>query len=220
MLKAFGDVEHSTQLFVDSTGSMPIQAVMNAPFIPLGAYPYKEKISYKDFPSVFYLRLQLFNNSDSAVKLFFYPGKLYKKLSLYQAGNPASLVHTGFISDGFVPIEIGAAQTKVFVIKGNFFKSSFNKISAQLITSKHIKLFKNELFGTMNHKKTAGIILSGMLLMMIFVTLLNYFITKKIEFLYNSVYSLCMFLIIFLSSYLTMNPSWFKGFFMSYLDLL
>ncbi|RYF91701.1 MAG: hypothetical protein EOO03_00715, partial [Chitinophagaceae bacterium] len=32
--------------------------------------------------------------------------------------------------------------------------------------------------------------------------------------------SLCMFLIIFLSSYLTMNPSWFKGFFMSYLDLL
>ena len=55
--------------------------------------------------------------------------------------------------------------------------------------------------------------------MMILVTLLNFLITRKVEFLYNSGYSLCMFLLIYLTTYLALNPSWFKGFFISYLDL-
>ena len=55
--------------------------------------------------------------------------------------------------------------------------------------------------------------------MMILVTLLNYFITRKIEFLYNSLYSLCMFFLIFLTTYLGGHPGWFRGIFLSYLDL-
>lgn len=221
-LKGFGVYDHKTELFIDSTGMLPLKEIVQKKFFPLNAYSKKDKLSNDHIPYTFYLRFTLLNNSSKPLGFYFYPGKLYKSLQLYAAttNTEMRLEKTGFIKDGFVPLQIGAEQTMAYIVKGKFFKNSSNSIESRLISAAHIQLFKNELFQSLNDKKTAGIVLSGMLLMMILVTLLNYLITRKIEFLYNSGYSLCMFLLIFLTSYLTMNPSWFKGFFMSYLDLL
>ena len=221
-LRGFGVIENKTYIFIDSTGKMPLNEIAIAPFYPLTNFARKDKISSAHIPHTFYLRFTVANISSKTMGFFYFPGKLYKHLQLYSAAPGAAMAmeQTGFIKDGFIPLQIPAGQTKNFIVQGNFFKNGFNKLESKLISEQHIQLFKNELFQSLNNKKTAGIILSGMLLMMIMVTMLNYFITRKIEFLYNSVYSLCMFLIIFLTSYLNMNPGWFKGFFMSYLDLL
>ncbi len=221
-LRSFGIIEQHTQLFIDSTGKMPLEEVVQKRFYPLKTFSKKDKLSNDLIPYKFYLRFTLSNRSSKTMMFYFYPGKLYKSLQLYSAmpNTGMRLENTGFIGDGFIPLQIGADQTRDYIVEGKFFKNGFNKIECRLIAEQHIQLFKNELFQSLNNKKTAGILLSGMLLMMILVTLLNYFITRKVEFLYNSGYSLCMFLLIFLTSYLTMNPGWFKGFFMSYLDLL
>ncbi len=221
-LKAFGLIDSKTEIFIDSTRQMPISEIAKANFFPLNDYNGKSKVPKSKIDHSFYLRFTLTNNDNKAKLFYYFPGKLYKRLVLYSGTNANNLTRekTGWVDDGFVPLKIDAGQTKVYILEGEFFKAGFNRIESSLISQDHIQLFKNEMFQTLNDKKTAGIILSGMLLMMILVTLLNYFITRKIEFLYNSVYSLCMFLLIFLTSYLTMNPGWFKGFFMSYLDLL
>lgn len=221
-LNAFGIIDGNTKIFIDSTGKMPLSEIATAPFYFLNNFANKDKIPKTRINHSFYLRFTLVNKEPREKLMYYYPGKLYKKLQLYTVSKTAGLVReeTGFIKDGFIPLKIAAGQTKEYVVKAQFFKAGFNKIESGLISQDHIQVFKNEMFQTLNDKKTAGVILSGMLLMMILVTLLNYFITRKIEFLYNSVYSLCMFLLIFLTSYLTMNPGWFKGFFMSYLDLL
>jgi signal transduction histidine kinase len=221
-VKGFGLIEKNSFLFIDSTGKMPIEKIATASFTPLLQFTKRNKIPSDLLSQTFYLRFSIQNNSTEKKSYYYYPGKLYKKLNLFKISNggPITEVATGGIYDGFVPIEIDPKQTNDFIIQLVFFKTSFNEIESKLIGKAHIQLFKNELFQSMTHKKTTGIILSGMLLMMILVTLLNYFISKKIEFLYNSFYSLCMFLLIFLTSFLTMNPSWFKGLFISYLDLL
>lgn len=221
-IKGFKTITDHTLLLIDSTGNLSIKNIFNASFTPLENFSEKRKITNDLVPQTFYLRFSVQNNTAQKKTYYYYPGKLYKKLKLYQSinGGAITAVNTGKIYDGFVPIKIDSAQTIDYILELNFFKTTFNKIESIIIGEAHIRLFKNELYQSLNNKKTAGIILSGMLLMMILVTLLNYFISKKIEFLYNSFYSLCMFLLIFLTSFLTMNPGWFKGLFISYLDLL
>lgn len=221
-LKGFGIIEQKTEVYIDSTGKLPLKEIVQKNFYPLKAFAKKDKLTKDLIPYSFYIRFTLYNKNSKTLRFYFYPGKLYKSLQLYSGPTKTSvtLEKTGFIRDGFIPLQIGPGQTREYLVKGKFFKNCINNIESRLISAEHIQIFKNELFQSLNDKKTAGILLSGMLLMMILVTMLNYLITRKIEFLYNSGYSLCMFLLIFLSSYLTMNPSWFKGFFMSYLDLL
>ncbi len=221
-LRGFGVIEYKTEIYIDSTDRLPLKEIVQKKFIPLQSFAKKDKLTKDLIPYSFYLRFTLYNKISKTLGFYFYPGKLYKSLQLYSATPERGMVpeQTGFIADGFIPLQIGAGQTREYIVKGKFFKNCINNIESRLISAEHIQLFKNDLFQSLNDKKTAGILLSGMLVMMILVTLLNYLITRKIEFLYNSGYSFCMFLLIFLTSYLTMNPSWLKGFFMSYLDLL
>lgn len=221
-LRGFGIIIKKTQYFLDSTGHMPMSEVARSTFLPLKDFAQKDKIPGKLISYTFYLRFTLANKGNEPVIFYFYPGKLYRNFELYSVLPDATLKQeeVDFVSDGFIPIKVSGTDTTQYIVQGKFFKNPFNKVEATLVAEAHLQLFKNEMFQSLSTKKTAGIILSGMLLMMILVTLLNYFISRKIEFLYNSVYSLCMCLLIFLSSYLALNPSWFKGLFMSYLDLL
>lgn len=221
-LLSFGNVEKSTLLYIDSSAKKDISTVAGSAFIPLTHYPYLRHIPSAAIPFTFYLKFRVKNPSDHAVKLFHYPGKLFKEIDLFVAdsGGIFTPVKTGRIFDGFVPLSVKAGTTVTFIVRLKCFKVHFNALESKLIAADHLNIFKNELFQTLNSKKIAGMILSGMLMMMILVTLLNFFIIKKIEFLYSSGYSLCMFLLIFFTTYLTLNPGWFKGFFIAYFDLL
>ena len=214
-------IKTHTALFIDNTGKMDLSGVMRSSFIPLQQWDQLTKIEPSDIPKTFYLQFTIFNPSSHTKMFYHYPGKLFDKITLYHVNHSAcSVLKTNRFHDGFIPISIGPGQSEQYLIKLNFFKTGFNRLESRLVSKLHIEDYKKDLYGSINNKKTVGIILSGMLLMMILVTLLNYSISKRVEFLYNSLYSVCMFLIIFFTTYLSMNPSWIKGFFISYVDLL
>lgn len=222
-VKGFSIIEKNTFLFIDSSGNKPLDQVEKAFFSPLNHFLKKNNIPSSLIPYTFYLKFTLQNNGFKQNAFYYYPGKLYEKITLYKIDKVTRVtteVSLGAIYDGFIPLVIEPMQSNEYLIQLTFFKTKFNQIESNLIRQAHINLFKSEQYKSLTPKKTAGILLSGMMLMMLLVTVLNYFISKKIEFLYNSMYSLCMFLLTFLTSYLTQNPSWFKGFFISYLDLL
>jgi signal transduction histidine kinase len=219
---SFTEIENNTLLFIDTGSHRSMASIDSVKFTPLTHFTKRNKIPAKLIASTFYVRFTLQNASPVNKFYYYYPGKLYKMITLFKT-TPAgqfTLEKTSKIRDGFVPIQIEAGKTNTYILQLKFFKTGFNEIKSTLIPGEQLKLFKNELYKSLNEKKTAGILLSGMLLMMILVALLNYYITKKAEFLYNSLYSLCMFLLIFLTNFLVMNPGWFKGIFISYLDLL
>jgi signal transduction histidine kinase len=218
----FSVIEKNTLLLIDTGSRLPIAIVAGTTFTPLTHFIKRNKIPSNLIASTFYVRFTLQNASSVKNIFYYYPGKLYKKFTLFKSANTGFFTEekTGSITDGFVPLTLNPGETNTYILQLKFFKTGFNEMESILIPRHQLKLFKNELYQSLNEKKTAGILLSGMLLMMILVALLNYYITKKAEFLYNSLYSLCMFLLIFLTNFLVMNPGWFKGIFISYLDLL
>ena len=54
--------------------------------------------------------------------------------------------------------------------------------------------------------------------MMILFMITNYIISLKTEFIYNALYSSCMFLLIFLNSFLVRTTTSFTKFYYSYFD--
>lgn len=213
-------LQDRTAIFVDSTSRMSTSDVAAAAFRPLQQWQ-NNAVKPSMTGRIFYLKFTVNNPSNLPKIFYFYPGKLFDRIGLYQRNGAAFVkVETSRWHNGFVPIKIGAGKMEEYIVRLKFFKTGFNRLDPQLISSNHIDIYKNDLFASLDSKKIAGILLSGMLLMMIFVTLILFFISRRIEFLYNSLYTLSMFLLIFLTTYLSMNPSWFKGFFISYLDLL
>ncbi len=215
-------INQSTLAFIDSNLTIPIEKIASQHFIPLSVLTPSGDIPGRLFSKTFYLRFSLQNNTNNILSYYYYPGKLFKHLQLYSIDSLGTIkkLETKGLQTGFIPLELPANRTTTYLLQAGLFKTYLNRIQSTLIAPSHLLSFQNRMYGSLNEKKIIGITFSGMLLMMIILTLLNYFISSKIEFLYNSLYSLCMFFLIFLTSYLSGYPGWFRGFFMSYLDLL
>lgn len=217
-----GAIAANTFLFIDSIGHTPLETVLRSKFVPLKTSSEHLYISDRLVTSTFYLKFTLLNSSAKEKKYYYFPGMLCQSIYSHRIEDNVitSSGNLAKINGGFIPIKIAPHQQVTYLFELHFFKTGLNYLESKLITPNHLPLFKNEMFQSPSDKKTWGLLLSGMLFMMILVTLLNFIVTKKIEFLYNSLYSFCMFLLIFLTTYLIMNPGWLKGFFFSYLDLL
>ena len=221
-LTSIKQLEKPILLFIDSSGKKSLSGVEEAAFFPLQQFARKDKIPSKIVSSAFYLRFKLLNNSTYARSFYIYPGRLYQQLNLYSSTNGGVFTEQPIptASSGFALIKINPNQTVEYILKAHFFKSYTNQLSFYLIHPNHFNLFKDQIFGTQDYRKTVGLIFSGMLIMMMLITLLNYIITKKTEFLYNTLYSFCMSSVIFFTAYFFKNSSWLKGFYTSYLEFL
>lgn len=221
-VKNISSIEQTTLLFIDSNLNLPIEKINNRQFIPITKFALRNNIPGRLLGKKFYYRFSLQNNTHALLHYYYFPGRLFRRIQLYKINSDGNLqmLETKGLQSGFIPIVLPPDQTTTFLLELVFFTTAYNKIQSILIAPNHLQSFQNKMYRVINEKKVVGLILSGMLLMMILITLLNYFITRKIEFLYNSLYSACMFLLIFLNSYLVGYPGWFKGFFINYLDLL
>jgi signal transduction histidine kinase len=215
-------ISSSCYLLVDSNEIIKPGNVLNYQFVPLHDIFNAKYLPSRLAPHTFYLKFTLKNDSSSIKNYFLYPGKVYRSFQLYKVvqGNQLQKLETSGLRTGFIPFTMEAAATTTYILQAKFYKTQFNDIQATIIAPHILKAFQSRMYETMTEKKVVGIVLSGMLLMMILMTFLNFFITQKVEFLYNSLYSLCMFLLIFFTSYLGLHPGWFKGLFISYLDML
>ncbi|MBC7934898.1 MAG: hypothetical protein H7Y86_06025 [Rhizobacter sp.] len=220
--KNLTNINSSCYLYVDSNNVETPQTILARSFSSL-----KDVFTTKYLPGslvayTFYLKFTLRNDSASRENYFLYPGKVYKSFQLFKIGKEGLLqeVETSGVRTGFIPFTIEPAATTTYILRGRFFKTQYNDIQVTIVAPHLLKSYQSRMYNTMTEKKVVGIILSGMLLMMILMTFLNFFITKKIEFLHNSLYSLCMFLLIFFTTYLGLHPGWFKGLFFSYIDMV
>ncbi|MEX1202432.1 MAG: histidine kinase [Ferruginibacter sp.] len=210
-------------LLIDSNKALSAPWYLREKFVPLISFAARNKIPAKLISADYYLRFGV-ENKEAVNKVYsLYPGALINRMaitSIKDGEQNYSPFVSGDHSTGFLNFTVPASQKMVFVVKLSFFKIWNNKIKPTLIDIKHIESFKNELYRTQNERRTVGLVFSGMLFMMLLITLLNFIITRKIEFLYTALYSLCMTLIIFFTAFLFRNPSWFRGFYMSYLDFM
>lgn len=169
-----------------------------------------------------YLNFTLINNSSSTEKIFFFPGVYYKSASLYHVQHDTNLLPLKHESrnDGFYPIKIERKEKLEIVAVLHPTKRKGNSILPQIIKENYLKKYQKNQYYAIEAMPVIGFLLSGILLMMIFFTAANYFLTRKKEFLYNFFYSICMFLLIFLNTYFDKKSGPFSSFFLEYLDFI
>lgn len=217
-------IEENTLLFFDSILPRPFTALNKIPsadFKPLAPFQYIKNIPARLVAKPIYLAFKLKNSGTKEKTLFYFPGYLFSKLQLYKKTASGNLEEVDFEnkSSGYISFDILPGEITTYVVRLQFCKTIFNNINSELVTTSFLPYYKMDLDKTLNDKKTVGFILSGILVMMILFTLVNFFITGKREFLYNCLYTICMFVLIFFTTYLTKDASAFKVFFIAYFDL-
>ena len=145
---SFIEIDNNTLLFIDTGGHKAMPSVAGATFTPLTHFTKRNKIPSKLIAGTFYVRFSLHNASPIKKYFYYYPGKLYKKFTLFKSTNAGSFNEekTGSITDGFVPLQVEAGKTHTYILQLKFFKTGFNEIKSTLIPREQFKFFKNELY--------------------------------------------------------------------------
>lgn len=204
----------------NSIGDDRISSLSVAKKIPAA---FSQKVPFDMVADNIYLRFTLFNSSDSAAQVYFFPGRYCRKSELFKANAGAfSPVKNSSdsIPSGFELISLGAKEKAEFITRLDFVPTTANILSPSLVTKDFIPYFRNNL---LNDKATVNLlnyITAGILLMMIFYSIAVYTQNYNIEFLYYSGYAGCMGILLFLKSYLFGATTSFNYFFEGYFDFI
>lgn len=166
----------------------------------------------------YYLKIFASNHSAKEITAYLYPGSHFEQIELYKVGQePVKISKTGGIS-GYGKLTLAAGEQCDVLVYLKPLKNEFVSITPLLINDNFVDDYKLFVLGHKNDQQIFGLILSGVLLMMIMFMITNYILSRKPEFFYNALYSLCMFLLIFLNSYVARTTSLFTNLYYSYFD--
>ncbi|MGF2414386.1 MAG: sensor histidine kinase, partial [Ferruginibacter sp.] len=213
-------VYKKTLLFFDSNNVATQENLMQQQFVPLTTYDYRQNIPPHLVSKFAYLKIDLYNSSNAADTIAFYPGLLYDKIFFYENTAGDILKYAGDGSaKGFCKLALAANEKKTFVVKLDFCRHDYNFIRPQLIRIDYLATYKAVIRSKTIEIRSVGFLLSGMLFMMIVFITVNYIVNRRKEFLYYLGYSLLMFSLIFLLAQISSTWGAIASFFNGYFDL-
>lgn len=215
------NIESKTSFFYDSTGNISAQRIINQnPAALLSESRYNKEAGSKYLSGNIWLSFTLKNGSVKTGTVNFYPGFAIEEIHAYKsAGKENFVLINKDASSGFVRIIMDPGEQSTYAIRTKFFKLKYNRVKAILVADKYLKKYKNEIDAPYYERNNGLKVVSGMLLLMVMFTLVNFIVTKRSEFFYNFLYSFFMFFLIYFNASLTRSSGWFRGFFLSWLDL-
>lgn len=207
-----------TTLYIDSSSSLRLNEIFKKPFTPLNHFLHRTSLSPDLITYTFYLKVLLVNNTTEAVSGYITPGLYFKYFELYKVNQPLSEMSRNDSVYGYRKIKLAAGESCYVLAVIKPLKNDINYISPHFINENYIGKYKTYIAGHKADIQIYGLVLSGILLMMILFMFTNFIISKKREFLYNALYSLSMFLLIFLNSTIVRSSSVFTYLYYSYFD--
>ena len=213
-----------TWLYVDKTGTRSPAEVIRQPFERLSQFVYRRRLPPDYIPYVYFLKTEVYNSSREDKSFYFFPGSYFDKIAFYkvQDGVPVAAHPVpgkkGEMVDGCCGFNLAAGERAMLLAVLKPCKIEFNNLGPVIIKADFVESYKLIISGTNYKLKNFSYVLSGTLLMMILFMLTNYVISRRKEFLWNSGYSLSMFLLIFLNAYTLRNTTNFTNLYLSYID--
>jgi len=210
------------QIFIDSIGTATPSAILNESWKNLGDYKTNQFVPKYWITRPIFLKFTLENSNNKAEKVHFIASAYVRSMSVFKLFPNQQIVQlkNESRSDGFQPIELNAKEKSVFIIKFNLTKKENNLCRPQLVNDAYLKTYQHLKYFTNNAEPAVGYLLSGIMLMMVLFTGANYLLGKKKEFLYNCIYSACMFGLIFLNTYLERKSGILSSLFFEYFAFL
>ena len=208
-----------TTIFIDSSSSISTEQALLKPFSPFKNFNKLKNLSPELITYTYYLKIPVQNKSAGSFCAYLFPGAYFEVFDAFKLKND-KLIKINFADSisGYKKITLAGEENTTLVIKLKPLKNDFNSINPLFISRDFIKNYKLYVIGYKSETQIYGLVLSGVLLMMILFMFTNFVISKKLEFLFNTGYSLCMFLLVFLNSILARYTSAFCSFYYNYLD--
>ena len=206
-----------TDLYIDSSSALSVNDVLNKRFTPLKNFLPRKSLSPDLITYTFYLKIRLANNTKNEVSGYIQPGLYFRYFELYKFNGQLSSASDHDVS-GFRKISLAPGESCYVLAVIKPLKNDINYISPYFICDNYIGKYKTFIVGHKADIQIYGLILSGILLMMILFMFTNFIISGKREFMYNALYSLSMFLLIFLNSTIVKSSSAFTNLYYSYFD--
>ena len=213
-------IGNKTMLFFDSNNVANPQNITQQQFVPLVNFSYKSHIPTHLVTERAYLQIALFNNQTKNDTILFFPGSLLDKLIFYEQNADGTLKYAGDgTSKGLCQLAMAPAQKKLFIVALDFCRQDYNLIKPLLIRKNYLKAYGAIYKNKMEDIRNVGYLLSGILLMIIILVIVNYSLTLKKEFIFYFGYAVSMFLLVLLYAFLGNTWGAFSSFFNGYLDL-
>jgi len=207
-----------TFIYIDSNSSLSVPEVLQKTFVPLANFKSRRKIPANMVTGTVYLKIHYSNNTEKKITGYLFPGNYYTLIEIFKPGlQPYPVIDNGE-QPGYRRLSFTPGETGDLLIKLKPLKNDFNYINPFFIPENRFGYYETHRTGLKSDIQLYGLVLSGVLLMMILFMVTNYIINHKQEFLYNALYSLCMFLLIFLNSALSRTNTTFSKLYFSYVD--
>lgn len=207
-----------TVLFIDSSSSLSPAEVLKRPFIPLDNFKFRTKVTANMVTFFYYLKIPVCNNSKKEITVYLFPGSHFEKIELYKAGEQPVKINNVTSYAGYEKLILAPGEKYQVLVGLKLLKNDFNGIRPLLINEGFINYYRLFIRGHKTEIQIFGFVLSGVLLMLTLFMITNYIISRKPEFLFNALYSLCMFLLVFLNSFLARTTTGFARIYLSYFD--
>lgn len=219
----------SDRVFISFTAAKELSpaALPSLSFIK-GTRKYSQFIPPALVNSMPVMKFTLFNSSDSVQRVFFCPGFLFRSIRIFKMTDSLpgqSLVEELPIilpdnkdSLGYRGIDLQPRERQTLLAMLVFVRTATNALNPTLTKASFIQ--QGIILNRMN-KTSIDImtnLFAGILLMMIFYALSEYWQTAKPEFLYYAVYAICISSLLFLKSILHRQTSTFNFLFEGYAD--
>lgn len=216
--KDAGTVADKCMVFIDTNNVANPDNILSQPWIKYSSLKQKHFIPAGWVNKTVYFKFTLQNTNEIRDTIYFFPGNSFRSITCYKIlpSDILQLIKDESKGDGFQPIALAAKEKTSFVIELNFTKRNFNTLYLVMIEKNQLESYQ-KIFYTLNYSEIIiGYVLCGLLLMMIFFNGANFSLGRKKEFLYNCLYAICMFLLIFFNTYAERRSGVFAGFFMGY----
>ncbi|MEO7307550.1 MAG: 7TM diverse intracellular signaling domain-containing protein [Ferruginibacter sp.] len=218
LVKEDSNIVSKTFLFIDSNSSLAAADVLQKTFWPLTDYKSRGRLSPPAISYTYFLKIPVSNNSGKEALVYLYPGAYFTQIDLYKVNGQSLKIENSRNISGFIKLTLAPGETCSALVRLKPLKNEFNNINPVLIENDFINRYRQLVVGNKSDLQIFGMVISGVLFMMILFMISNLFIARKAEFLYNALYSFCMFLLIYFNSIVAKNPSPFTLFYYSYFD--
>lgn len=205
-------------VFIDSNNNVSPQQVLQQEWRPLSYYKLTGRIPAKWITKRVYLKLNISNTAPINDSIWFLPGLSFRRIKMFEIENNNSLQPLKDKSwlNGYQPLVIKSNSKQSFIAELHFTKYVFVHLAPQLIKKNNLDAYKKVLYYRNAPMQTAGLVFTGILIMMFIYNMANYLLSRKQEFLLNGAYVTCMCLLIFFSVYFEKKGGVIVSFFMGY----
>jgi len=218
IIKDNSPIGKATLIFIDSNNISP-EKIAQEKWVELNSLKLKKFIPQGFINKTIFLKFTLNNSAETADTVYFYPGNSFRSITVYKVLPTLQYqkLKDESKADGFQPLTIQAKENASFIVELHFTKRKFNSLTPEIIPKKRLEKYQKEYYTGSYNELIFGYILCGLLAMMIFFNAANYSLGRKKEFLYNCLYAICMFWLIFFNTYVDKRSGVFASFFMAYL---